>query len=239
MPYRRNQYGPVSGVPEFEIKGGMPKEGGVNRHESSIGSGGRPGKPKEQWYITNTFTEAHIPMSLARPGVLQNYHGWRFRDLPAGKFAILRAGWVQWDSGFSDTAQPPAVLGLSDSLRTALLNGTYRPATWIIDLPFRNYNANIPHFRARLRIWKGNGVTGAGAVQLTSEAQLSNDVRPNLMIIDTIARFEVAMPQVVCTNEYLFFQIAAEIMTQGPTNSHGILVSGLLPCLTLPPIRET
>jgi hypothetical protein len=154
-------------------------------------------------------------LELAAPTAATSPTGWTVAGLAAGQMARLAYGVERAAGVFSATAQPSGApdAALGDGFRTAAtLNGSYAAATWTIQVPMLAVDAAGANLRARIRLWRSANADMSGATEITSGAVIGTTITALGTVTPQISTCTVALGTVTLTNEYLFLQIAAEVV---------------------------
>jgi hypothetical protein len=154
-------------------------------------------------------------LELAAPTTATSPTGWTVAGLAAGQMARMAFGVERAAGTFSGTAQPSGApdAALGDGFRTAAtLNGSYAAGTWTIQVPMLAVDAAGANLRARIRLWRSANADMSGATEITSGAVIGTTITALGTVTPQISTCTVALGTVTLTNEYLFLQVAAEIV---------------------------
>jgi hypothetical protein len=154
-------------------------------------------------------------LELAAPTAATSPTGWTVAGLAVGQMARMAFGVERAAGVFSATAQPSGApdAALGDGYRTAAaLNGSYAAGTWTIQIPMLAVDAAGANLRARIRLWRSANADMSGATEITSGAVIGTTVTALGTVTPQISTCTVALGTVTLTNEFLFLQIAAEVV---------------------------
>lgn len=165
------------------------------------------------------------------PSAATTTTGWNFGQNNAGQMCAQNGGTevarggnalVSWTtSAIPDGSGPSLTAG--DCWRTELAySGTFAAGVWTFAYGCRSVNAAFTgRFRLRFLMWKSTNANGSGATQLPAGSIVSPVTTADLSQTVDTARSVTWTPgsSISLANEYLFFQVAAEITVAGSGNT--------------------
>lgn len=159
--------------------------------------------------------QAFGTLALSAQSTATSPTGWTVAGLAAGQMARMAFGVERAAGVFSATAQPSGApdAALGDGYRTAAtLNGTYPAGTWTIPVPMLAVDAAGANIRARIRLWRSLNADMSSATEITSGSVIGTTIPSLGTVTPQTSVCTVSLGAVTLTNEFLFLQIAAEIV---------------------------
>lgn len=154
--------------------------------------------------------------TAAMVGTATTTTGWDLNLVASGNYSLQIYGTKRATSTFASTALPNASPNTTDSWRSEnALTGTFEAGTWSISIPVIAGNATANGSgRFRVRLWRSTSATGAtGVTEITSGAVTTSNWSNVTVSVQQNCTATVTLPAVTMAAEYLFIQVALEIVT--------------------------
>src|SRR3989454_4646035 len=173
-------------------------------------------------------------LTSSLPTAVTSATGWTVGTVAANNYSRQTYNTENATTTFGVTPQPanpPATAGghiAEDCWRlSAATSGVFFAGVWYSSLSVLAVtNATVQAGQARFRIWRSTDPGGAGAIEVTDPSRiLVGTITPALSTtVATSSVASVALPTVVLNNEFLFLQVAWQIMTAGTNAGSDCLI---------------